>query len=318
MANEELDDGPKLVKVMTWELELGGKIMCDLFNGDREIIRTAGQMITNQFDLDSLFEKGLYKLEGTFVHKRNDAPARSASNSKFRRGAGGRRLDVRTTPKPKQITDVPLDKTKIQAGMTLQLQPKWQGAPAYTVRLIGYQKDTGVLVTAPLKDGQYVMIREWDGFTVRFFSGLAVYNFETSAIKQTQVPYPVLHLTYPRSVQFKQIRQKPRLSLELIAVAHEESRGLAASVRIADLSVGGASLMSKTPLGQIGQSFKLKFKLEIESIEVLMEVKSQIRKVDPPKVGEENSHYGISFYDVPDEMEIALSAFVTNAMLELM
>ncbi|MEY4592592.1 MAG: hypothetical protein RIR18_1487 [Pseudomonadota bacterium] len=314
----ELDEGPKLVKVLPGELDLGGKIMCMLYNGDRRIIRTIGQTITNQSDLDGLFSKGLYKLEGDFVHKRNDAPARSSSNSKFRRGAGGRRLDVSVTAKPKKITEVPLEKTKVKVGMLMQLQPKWPDAPRYTVRLIGYQKDMGIMVTAPEMTGEYVMIREWDGFTVRFFSGLAAYAFDTSAMKQTLVPYPMLHLTYPKTVRFQQIRTKPRLELELIAVAHNEAKGLAASVRIADLSVGGASLNSKTPLGKTGDDFKLKFKVKVEEIEVLMELDTQIRKSTPSNEDPTVVNYGVSFQNVPDDMELALSAFVNNAMLDMM
>lgn len=316
MAKEKLDEGPKLIKVMTWELELGGKIMCNLYNGDREIIRTVGQMISSQFDLDSLFAKGLYKLEGSSVHKRNDSPVNSSASSKFRRGAGGRRLNVTSTRSPPKITEVPLHKTKMRGGMTVQLEPKWAGAPTYTVRVIGYLKDELVLVTPPTLAGEYIMIREWDGFTVRYFCGTSVYSFETYSVKHTQIPYPILYLTYPKHVHFKQIRQKQRLALELIAVAHEESRGLAASVKISDLSVGGASLISKAPLGDHGQTFNLKFKLKVEKIEVLMEVRSKIKKIDRPKEDGTDTTYGVSFSDIPEEMEIALSAFVTNAMLE--
>lgn len=314
----ELNDGPKLVKVAPGELELGGRIMCNLYDGDRQIIRAVGQSINSQADLEGLFQRGLYKIEGDFVHKRNDVDRSSISNSKFRRGSGGRRLEIHTRHQAKKSTDVSFDHTKARIGQVFQLQPKGPDAPHYPVRLIGYYKDHGVIVTPPSMNGEFVMIREWDGFTVRFFSGLAAYSFDSMAIKQTLVPFPMLHLTYPRRVQFQQIRQQPRLSLELIAAAHDERRGLAASVRIGDLSLGGASLHSKTPLGDVGGGFKLKFKLNVEGVEVLMDLLAQIRKITPAPDGQEGKQYGVSFCDVPEDLQIALSAFVTNALIDQM
>jgi c-di-GMP-binding flagellar brake protein YcgR len=314
----DLDDGPKLEKVKSGELELGGRIMCNLYNGDRQIIRTVGQSINSQSDIDALFQRGLYKLEGTFVHKRQDSVERSSAGSKFRRGSGGRRLDVAARHQKRQATDVPLEKSKVRVGQIMQLQPRGPDAPQYTVRLIGYLAGKGVIVTPPSMTGEFVMIREWDGFSVKFFSGMSAYTFDASAIKQTLVPYPMLHLTYPRLVRFQQIRQKLRLELELIAVAHDENRKLAASVKIVDLSSGGARLNSKTPLGEVGSGFWLKFQLNVEGIEVLMELKTLVRKAAPANDELGSLTYGVSFHDVPEDMQLALAAFVTNAALEQM
>jgi len=317
---KKLDDGPKLVKVLPGEIDLGGRLMCNLYNGDRQIVRVAGQTVTSQADLDSMYAKGLYRYENEHVHKGAD-PVKTDGPSKFRRGTGGKRLDpskLRPT-QAKAVTDVPLDKTKIKIGSVLQLQPKGPDAMRYTVQLIGYLRGQGVCVTPPSGNGEFVMIREWDGFTVRFFSGKDAFAFDTSAIKQTMVPYPMLHLTYPRMVRIHQIRQKSRLQLELIAVAQESSRGVLVSLKITDISTGGASLATKTDLGAVGEQFSLKFKVNVEQIEVLMELRCQIRNiVKPSEATAGNYTFGVSFHDIPPDMLIALSAFVGNAMLEQM
>ncbi|MEY4593102.1 MAG: hypothetical protein RIR18_1997 [Pseudomonadota bacterium] len=321
MSNKKkLDDGPKLVKVLPGEIELGGKLMCNLYNGDRQIIRVVGQTVTSQSDLDGMYSKGLYRYENEHVHKRADAVSTDGP-SKFRRGTGGTRLDASKlkAAQAKKVTDVPLDKTKVRVGSVLQLQPKGPDAPRYAVQLIGYLKGQGVCVTPPSLNGEFVMIREWDGFTARFFSGKDAFAFDASAMKQTMVPYPMLHLTYPRIVRIHQIRQKPRLQLELIAVAQASERGLLVSLRISDLSVGGASLITTADLGAVGQGFKLKFKINVEQIEVFLELNCQIRNVVKPTEESKGSYtYGISFHDVPSDMLVALSAYVANAMLEQM
>jgi c-di-GMP-binding flagellar brake protein YcgR len=319
MSKDKLDDGPKLVKVAPGEIELGGRLMCNLYNGDRQIVRVSGQTVTSQSDLDGMYAKGLYRFENEHVHKRADTKTTDGP-SKFRRGAGGKRIDPsRLKPvQPKKITDVPLDKTKVRIGSVLQLQPKGPDALKYTVTLIGYLRGQGVCVTPPSMNGEFVMIREWDGFTARFFSGKDAFAFDSSAMKQTMVPYPMLHLTYPRIVRIHQIRQKPRLQLELIAVAQASERGLLVSLRVSDLSTGGASLLTPTNLGEVGEQFKLTFKVLVEGIEVLMELVCQIRNVIPPSGENKNYNFGVSFHDVDPDMLIALSAYVCNMMLEQM
>lgn len=230
-----------------------------------------------------------------------------------------------------------LSKTKI--GSMMQLQPDGPGAPKYTVHLVGMLKNKGVCVTQPMLGGEMAMVRDNQKVMVRFFSGKDAVAFETTALKQTITPYPMLHLAYPKSVMVHRVRGRARLQLDLIAVALAPERGVQISLKISDLSVGGASLMTPAVLGDVGDTVMLKFKVTVEGVEVLFELTAVIRNIVEPKPPEEdkekddgrerlirNIHkhkeelpertYGVSFQDIPEDRLIALVAYVSNCALE--
>ncbi|MEY4593048.1 MAG: hypothetical protein RIR18_1943 [Pseudomonadota bacterium] len=201
----------------------------------------------------------------------------------------------------------------------MQLQPTGPNAPRYVVHMIGFLKKKGICVTQPVLNGELAMIRENQELTVRFFSGKNAYAFETVALKQTMSPYPMLHLAYPKTLKMHQVREKSRLQLELIAVALNSERGLQESLKISDLSTGGASLMTTSDLGSEGDELMLKFKITVEQIEMLLELNCQIRNVVQPTAESKGNYiYGVSFHDVPPNMLISLSAFSANTALDQM
>ena len=212
-----------------------------------------------------------------------------------------------------------LELSKVKIGSVMQLQAKAPNSPKYVVNLIGFLKKKGVCVTQPASGGELAMIRENQELTVRFFSGKEAFAFDTVALKQTMSPYPMLHLSYPKAIKVHQVRAKSRLQLELIAVAICPERELQESLKITDLSVGGASLQTTSDLGAIGDHLSLKFKVTVEQIEVLLELQCQIRNVvQPTEEGDKTYTYGVSFHDVPENMLLTLSAFVANTALDQM
>ena len=223
----------------------------------------------------------------------------------------------------------------------MQIQPEGPDAPKYVVHLIGFLKRKGICVTQPTAKGEMAMVRDGQKLAVRFFSGKDAFAFECTALKQTLIPYPILHLSYPKVIKVHQVRAKPRLQLELIAVALNTERGVQESLKISDLSTSGASLVTAADLGFVGDALMLKFKVNVEGVEKLLELDCQIRNVvkpaaevkDPakekksnvlekyqPKEETEEKHftYGVSFNSVPDSMMIPLSGFVANVTLDQM
>lgn len=212
-----------------------------------------------------------------------------------------------------------LELSKVKIGSLMQIQANTPNSPKYVVNLIGFLKKKGVCVTQPASGGELAMIRESQEVTVRFFSGKDAFAFETVALKQTMSPYPMLHLAYPKSIKVHQVRAKSRLQLELIAVAINAERQIQESLKIVDLSIGGASLQTTSDLGGIGDYLSLKFKVTVEQIEILIEINCQIRNVvQPTEEGDKKYTYGVSFHDVPESMLLALSAFVANTALDQM
>jgi c-di-GMP-binding flagellar brake protein YcgR len=163
------------------------------------------------------------------------------------------------------------------------------------------------------------MLREWSTFTARFFSGQHAFAFTTNVVKQTNIPYPMLHLSYPKTIQTQQIRKNPRIEVDLIMVAEDEARRLQVPSKIYDLSATGASIGSNDPLGAVGDRFTAKFEVNVQDLDAMIEVVCQIRnRMPPPGNGAMKHGYGVSFHEVDQDMQFALAAFVSGTMLDKM
>jgi c-di-GMP-binding flagellar brake protein YcgR len=235
---------------------------------------------------------------------------------------------------------VELDQSKVRIGTMMQIQPEGPNEPKYSVHLIGFLKRKGICVTQPTAKGEMAMLRDGQNLEVRFFSGKFAYAFDCVALRQTLIPYPMLHLSYPKSVRMHQVRAKPRLNLDMIALALNSERELKESIKISDLSTLGASLVTPADLGVVGDVLSLNFKVTVEGVEKLLDLKCQIRNVVMPveKVEDEKPKkvsnvlpkwhdkekeeklitYGVSFDNVSPAMMISLSGYVANATLDQM
>ena len=62
-----------------------------------------------------------------------------------------------------------------------------------------------------------MMLRDGQTFVGRFFSGQRAFAFSTALVKQTSVPFPHMHLAYPRDLRVQEVRKSPRIDVQMIA-----------------------------------------------------------------------------------------------------
>ena len=215
---------------------------------------------------------------------------------------------------------IPLEEARLMIGDTVNLQGQSGDAvERYTVKLIGMSKGRSVLVTSPMIDGKYLLMREGQGFILRAFSGKSAYAFSTQILKSVNTPYPYLHLAYPREIKSLAVRRGARANVKVICVITScEDEPLQVPGTIINLSVGGAQMVLKQPLGEKGQRLIIKFKVVVNGIEALLEVKGIIRAINVDRSGETDTPHqlGIQFVDVSPEESIPLLAFVYRELLE--
>jgi c-di-GMP-binding flagellar brake protein YcgR len=193
--------------------------------------------------------------------------------------------------------------------MYMQSSPE---APRLVIKLIGYLKNKGLIVTVPESESELVMLRDGQSFIVRFFSGQNAYAFTTVVVKQTSVPYPHVHLSYPKEVRGREIRKGSRVDVDLIAaIALEPGGGHTASGKIVNLSIGGGALRAKTRLGEKDHVINVKFKLLIGELPSYVSFDCVIRAIaeDADPSGMPYLH-GLQFLDPEPTMALALTAFV--------
>jgi c-di-GMP-binding flagellar brake protein YcgR len=215
---------------------------------------------------------------------------------------------------------IALEEARLLIGDLVNLQTQSGDAiERYSVRLLGMCKGRSVLVTTPMVDGKYLLMREGQSFILRAFSGKSAYAFSTQILKSVNVPYPYLHLAYPRDVRSLVVRRGARAEVKLIcAITSCDGIPLQTAGSLINLSVGGALMLVKQPPGQKGQQLSIKFKAIVTGIEALLELKTIIRAVNFDPSGESDTPYqiGLQFVDLAAEESIPLMAFVYQELLD--
>jgi c-di-GMP-binding flagellar brake protein YcgR len=232
-------------------------------------------------------------------------------------GMGDTREQVKDESTEKTLA---LDEARLLIGDLVHLQSQSENAvERYSVRLLGMSKGRSVLVTTPMVDGKYLLMREGQAFILRAFSGKSAYAFSTEILKNVNTPYPYLHLAYPRDVRSLVVRRGARAEVRVIcAIIACDGEPLQAAGTIINLSVGGALMLVKQPPGRKGQRLTIKFKVMLNGIEVLLELDTMIRAINMDQTGETDTPYqlGVQFIDVPATDSIPLLAFVYQELLD--
>lgn len=282
------------------ELHVGQPAPWSLYDQNNQLLLARGTVVESPRQLQQLMLRGLF-----------------------------RKLEIRDSvaaPPPETRTDDPptreeikgLDEIKLSIGDTLHLQSQTEGTSVrYAVKLIGFLRSKGVIVSTPTQDGKVLLMRDGQSFVVRVFSGKSVYAFPTSIFKVTNVPYPHLHLTWPSQVKGLVIRRGARARVNLIA-AIRDARDKAGAANLGNLSTGGCSLSAKTSLGALSDRLGIKFRVSISEVEQYIDLEGIIRSInhETDASGADVIQYGIQFVDVPAGDQLALTAYVYHALFE--
>ena len=216
--------------------------------------------------------------------------------------------------------EISLEDAHLQMGEPISLQVWDDGAgERYSVKLIGISQGRSVLVSAPMIDGKYLMMREGQSFIVRAFPGKSAIAFTTQILKSVNSPYPYLHLAYPRGVRSVVVRKGARANVRIICVITDcDGVQLQEAGSIVNISIGGALVAVKRAFAQKGQGLKIKFKLIVSGVQTLLELKAVIQAVNTGLVNDPEMRYqlGLQFVDVSAENSIPLLAFVYQQLIE--
>lgn len=296
------DDQGSFIKVGVNDVEVGRPLQHPLYDGNRKLLLKRGYVVENAKQREILIERGLYRN----LNERYVPPS-----------VGGG--PVMEEPAPPRETITTLEATKLRVGDQLLMQSSAE-APRLSVRLIGYLKNKGLIVTVPESDKEFVMLKDGQSFIFRFFSGENVYAFTTAVVKQTSVPFPHVHLSYPREVRAREIRKGSRVDVDLIAATLKQladGSAQAGSGKLINVSTGGGALRAKTQLGERDDLINLKFKVMVGEIQSFIVtdavIRTVIRNEDDPAMP---FQHGLQFQEMDPNVSLALSAFVYQKIVD--
>ncbi len=320
-----MEDDKRFIRLTLADIDFGKGVRWDIYNGDRQLILRKGEVINTRAEAEAKIQKGWYRL----IHVGNEDVQEPLVNSGERitrpRPKGGVSNDSNTSspaesapaPQKSKAVDLSLESSRIKIGDPIQLQSSVDQS-RYVVRLIGYLKNRGLMVTQPEVHGELVMLREGQSFVGRFFSGQSAYAFSASVAKQTSVPFPHLHLTYPKEIRGMEVRKAARIDVDLISALEATDGGNLLPGKVVNLSLSGAGLRTKQPIADKGQTITLKFKISVLDIDSYLVLLAEVCSVSQ-SADESNMPYlyGLKFVHMDNMTQLSLAAFVYGRLQEL-
>jgi len=296
-------DRTALIPLSKTEFAVGKTTQRSIYDRHGKLLLTSGATIETLHQLNNLFEQGyVQKSEWDEVAAKPKAAP--------------------PVQKPAQVIEAPpkdvisqMDDVRWYVGETLHMQALNESDTRFVVKLIGYIKGKSVLVTAPVIDGKYVLIRDGQVFVLRAFQGKKAFAFTVTAVKSMFTPHPYLHLSYPKQVVSSVIRNDARASVKIIASVALENPERTCAATILDLSLGGCSAILKQAVAEKKESGIMSFKINVVGNEGLISVSFIIRSVAQTEEAD-GYRYGFEFLNVSPQHKLILSAFVHQTIAE--
>lgn len=299
----------KFIPVPRTALQVGKPLVRSIYSAAGDLLLSQGYVLETEAQIESLVESGYFKSGAA-----TSSDPIIQENSVVQKRGLANAIAENVEAKEQREQKVAMDEVRWQIGETFFLHQQGS-AVRYTARFIGYIKNRTVLVTMPLVDDKYVLIREGQMFIVRAFSGKKAYAFSALVTKSVHTPHPYLHLSFPRELSCATIRHRARIPVNVIASVSIEGSSEPCSAVILDMSLGGASAVIKHPYGVLGQRGRVKFKINAVGETVLMDVGTILRSIAPVEAGNGCRH-GYEFVDLSTHDRLVLSAFFHQAEVE--
>lgn len=295
-----------LVPVPAHLISIGKALPRSIYSASGDLLLSQGFVVESPEQLEALINSGYFRrteADGSRPSPDNGAvAAKSAEQGQEVKAANN--LAER----------VMMDDVRWQIGETFFLHQ--QGASSrYTARFIGYIKNRTVLVTMPIVDDKFVLIRDGQSFIVRAFSGKKAYAFSALVVKSVHSPHPYLHLSYPKELSCATIRHRTRIPVSIIAAVSLDEQQESLAATITDMSLGGASASIKHPFGEVGQRGRIEFKINAVGETVFVDLSTIVRSIQPVENGGGCKH-GYEFVELSTHDRLVLSAYFHQAEVE--
>lgn len=208
---------------------------------------------------------------------------------------------------------------KPQMWEALQLHlPYRDGQPHYISRLVGYIRDTSILLTIPRVRRQPVGMVEGERVEVRMLTGRNIYVFQSNILKAHLAPAPYMHISVPDKVLRQKLRKAPWARANLPCVV--KTGGNLSNAVLVNLSATGGRVDAPAPLGEKGSTIQLSFHAEMDEYAHDFSLAARIMNVQrTPSITKGQApvmEHGVEFLDVPEQDAMCLRCLVYQRIAE--
>jgi len=214
------------------------------------------------------------------------------------------------------------DELKLTSGYQIQLQVSSDtNVPfKYNCRFVGSIPGKTVMVTSPRQSGKGPRLRPGLRLLVRLMIDNGICVFPATIEHMASAPFPILHLSMPASISFKEIRGATRVDVDqaLSATNVTELDEPSAEGVFADISTSGARLELASAIGKVGDQLELLCDVNIGRLVRTLRVKAVIRSRIERSTKEIDHNlpavYGIEFVETDEDVLLVLYAYVYSEM----
>jgi len=304
----------RLIPVNKNDLSLGAPLPWPIFDQDSRQLMGAGETIATEDQLQTLLDCEPFR----------ELVWKEASGTETADGQEAAQLAALEKELAAQENTFQFSDMRLKVGDRLQLQPPAQvSQERFIVKLIGYLENSSVLVTTPYHDGLRLPLREGEKIIIRAFSGQNAFGFSSTLERICKLPFEYLHLSFPATVQGMVVRKSPRVRIKIIAsIVNQDRDGedRTFSGIVSNLSISGALLNARHPLGEQGDHLKVAFRVHLHQVDAYLTVDAVIRAVFSDAASEDAApaqiHHGLEFQQLSPNDRMVLQSLIYQHIIE--
>lgn len=206
----------------------------------------------------------------------------------------------------------------LQVGVRLQFITYRRLKPVqFFSLLIGYIKDEYLIVKMPLENGSPVALVEGERVTIRVFSGTNVCAFDCTVERIFDRPLLYLHLSFPDTIHGTPLRASMRVRVDLpaaISAAAADADAAAADCILANISVNGARIETRTRLPQESGEMVLAFTLAPPPDKQPVHLRARVA-ICNVHTAQDRFAYGVQFIELDPNYYMLLQNLIYETLL---
>ena len=222
-----------------------------------------------------------------------------------------------------------MKKLSLQSGVKLQLQFLDETRrDRYQVTVIGYVESRSLMITAPQKNGNYILLREGQQFVVRLLSGTQIIGFNSEVLKVYNNPFSYVHLKPPLEVEQQNVRNAHRVELKIIAsiqnIERDKKSGetikptdnKSTSAIVNNMSTTGCQIQLLQALPEDHKELLISAKITVAEQERILTMEAEVCSHREAEIDGKNwQMYGMKFSEMDDDRCLLLNCFVYEQLV---
>ncbi|MFT5520527.1 MAG: hypothetical protein ACI9IA_001120 [Enterobacterales bacterium] len=210
-----------------------------------------------------------------------------------------------------------IEQLGLQIASSLQLQMLDDDAKWYTVKLLGYHKGFGLLISAPLSEGSELsmILRDGQPLNIRLKSAKYAVSFRSQIIEKRLTPFPHIFISVPADIEKISPLKAEMIKLKQDAtLINEDNDSRSAQVDVIGISFTEAKMKHDDSIALEGQRITMTMSFVFAGNRNVVVLEGRITKIEADPISKE--HIMTMTYEELDQSDqILLHAYIYERLL---